>query len=135
MPILSEPSFGPRTALAYVTGGALIDVWTLVWYFTREAPLSPTGQFWVIGLVLTGLTFVILGLFLGPLGRSARQAELPPAEAIQAEANIQATAAANPPAVVAPGIAEAPLNHAAMSMPAVAPPAPPGVVFSQPRVG
>ncbi len=137
MAILSEPSFGPRTALAYVTGGALIDVWTLVWYFTRETALTPTGQFWVVGLGLTGLTFVTLGLLLGPLGRSARQAELPPVEAMQAEANIQATAAAHPPAVVNPVAAEAPVNQGAMVMPPAAapPPAPPGAVYAQPRVG
>lgn len=102
MPILTQPSFGPRTALGYVTGGALIDVWTLVWYFTHEGPLTQTSQFWVLGLGLTGATFILLGLFLGPLGRSARQTELPPVEVTRAEAAIQQTAAANPPAVVAP---------------------------------
>ena len=90
-------------ALAYVTGGALIDVWTLVWYYTREEALTRTAQFWVIGLVLTGLTFVTLGLLLGRLGRAARQSELPPVDAMQAEANIQQTAAAHPAAVVATG--------------------------------
>jgi hypothetical protein len=101
MPILTQPAFGPRTALIYVTVGALIDVWTLVWYFTRERALTGTEQFWVIGLILTGLTFVVLGLFLGQLGRAARRAEMPPVEAAQAEADIQKTAAANPPAVAA----------------------------------
>ncbi|MCE9562221.1 MAG: hypothetical protein K8U57_09225 [Planctomycetes bacterium] len=137
MAILSEPSFGPRTALAYVTGGALIDVWTLVWYFTRESQLTPTGQFWVIGLALTGLTLVTLGLLLGPLGRHARQAELPPAEAIQAEANIQQTAAAHPNPMVATGVgAAAPVQQGGMVIPnAPIPAAPPGAVLTQPRVG
>ena len=103
MPILSQPSFGPRTALAYVTGGALIDVWTLVWYFTRDEALSSTTQFWVIGLGLTGLTLVTLGLLLGRLGRAARQSELPPVDAMKAEAMIQQTAAAHPAAVVTTG--------------------------------
>ena len=105
MPMLSHPAFGPRTALAYVTGGTLLCVWTLVWYFTREYKLAQSQWFWVAGLFLSGLTFVFLGLLLGPLGRAARQAELPPAEALKAEAAIQQTAAANPPAVVTPGAA------------------------------
>lgn len=102
MPILTQPAFGARTALAYVTGGTLLCVWTLVWYFTRDYAIARSQWFWVAGLFLTGLTFVFLGLTLGPLGRAARQAELPPAEALRAESAIQQTAAANPPAVVAP---------------------------------
>jgi hypothetical protein len=131
MPILTQPAFGPRTALIYVTVGALIDVWTLVWYFTRERALTGTEQFWVIGLILTGLTFVLLGLFLGQLGRAARRAEMPPPEVAQAEANIQNTAAANPPAVNA-----APVVAGGPAAPAVAaPPAPPpGAVPQQPTV-
>lgn len=102
MPLLSHPSFGPRTALIYVTVGSLIDVWTLVWYFTRDSQLSSTAQFWVIGLVGTGLTFIALGLLLGPLARWARQSELPPAEAIAAEARIQKASAVNSAPTVAP---------------------------------
>ena len=130
MPILTQPAFGPKVALGYVTAGMLIDVWTLVWYFTRDYDLSRSQQFWVIGLVLTGLTFIILGLFLGPLGRQARRAELPPPEETRAEAAIQRTAAANPPAVagaaVSPGMPVAPAAPAAP----LAPAAPPGTVVN-----
>ncbi len=116
MPILSRPAFGPITALAYVTCGALMCVWTLVWYFTRNSDeLTRTQWFWVTGLFLSGMTFVTLGLILGRLGRAARQAELPPAEAATAEAAIQQTAAANPPAVMTP------------TVPGAAPPAAPTV--------
>lgn len=139
MPILTQPAFGPKVALAYVTVGALIDVWTGVWYFTRDNELTRSQQFWIVGLALTGLTFILLGLFLGPLGRSARRAELPPVAETQAEAAIQATAAANQPAVapvagVAPGAAmpAAPMAPAAPVTP-VAPAA--GTVYPQPRVG
>jgi hypothetical protein len=95
MPILTRPEFGPRTALAYITAGALIDVWTIVWYFTHEEGRTTTTHFWVIGLVLTGLTLIVLGLFLGRIGQSARQAELPPQAALRAEAEIQKIAAAS----------------------------------------
>ncbi|MFO0822043.1 MAG: hypothetical protein U0792_02815 [Gemmataceae bacterium] len=106
--MLTQPAFGPRVALASVTFGSLLDVWTLVWYHTRESALTTNQQFWVVGLALTGLTFLVLGLLLGRLGRSAREAELPPPEAIQAEAAIEHTAAANPPAVAVMGTPPAP---------------------------
>lgn len=100
MPMLSHPSFGPRTALTYVTGGTLLSIWTALWYFLMiEGEPTHTTYFWLAGFFLTGLTFVFLGLFLGPLGRAARASELPPQAAINAEAAIQQTAAANPPAV------------------------------------
>jgi hypothetical protein len=136
MPILTQPAFGPKVALAYVTSGMLIDVWTLVWYFTRDYELTRTQQFWVIGLVLTGLTFIILGLFLGPLGRSARRAELPPPEETRAEAAIQQTAAAHPPAVAAPMPQAAPGMPGVAGVPAAAatPQPPAGTVIANPAV-
>lgn len=134
MPILTQPAFGPKVALAYVTAGMLIDVWTLVWYFTRDYELSRSQQFWVLGLVLTGLTFIVLGLLLGPLGRQARRAELPPPEATGAEARIQQTAAANPPAVA--NAAATPARPVAPAAPVApqTPPAPPGTVIVNPQV-
>ncbi len=112
MPVLSHPAFGPRTALGYVTVGALMCVWTGVWYWTREYELSRSAWFWVAGFFLTGLTLVFLGLILGPLGRAARRAELPPTDALRAETAIQQTAAANPPAIVMPAAGHAGLGTA-----------------------
>ena len=125
MGMLSNPAFGPRVALIYVTIGALIDVWTLVYYFTvaRDRELNNVTWFWLSGLFLTGLTLVVLGLVLGPLGRAARKAELPPAEATPSEAAIQAKAAATPHPVVQG------------AMPAAAPPSPapaPQVTYPMP---
>lgn len=130
MPILSQPAFGPRTALAYITVGALLDVWTTVWYFAfiqgAEHP-SNTTWFFLVGLFLTGITLIALGLALGPIGQAARRAELPPPEAVPAEAAVQQVAAANPPAVAAapgaipPGYVPAP----AAGVPPVAPPSVP----------
>lgn len=138
MPILSHPAFGPRASLVYITVGTLLDVWVGVWYFAfarnGDHPLTSTTQFWLLGLFLTGLTLVIIGLLLGQIGRAARKAELPPPEALAAEARIQQNAAANPngmvAAAVAPGVAAAPVAPAVMPV-APAPvmhPAPPGVV-------
>jgi len=114
MAMLTHPSFGPKAALTYVTIGALLDVWTGVWYFAfrPDGQLSSTATFWVWGLFLTGLTLMFIGLALGPLGRSARQAELPPAEATGAEARIQQTAAATPRPVVQGAPAAPQANYA-----------------------
>lgn len=127
MPILTQPAFGPKAALSYITIGALINVWAGVWYMTRDAALTGSQQFWIVGLTLTGLTLVVIGLLLGNIGRAARRAELPPPEETRAEAAIQQTAAANgTAAVVAPPVAPAPVAAATPTIPAapVAPVAP-----------
>ena len=95
MAMMTQPSFGPRTAVMYVTTGALLVVWTGVWYVSNHNGASPQmTSFWIPGLFLSGLALLAIGMFLGPLGRAARKAELPPAEATNAEARIQQTAAA-----------------------------------------
>jgi hypothetical protein len=121
---LSQPAFGPRTAIIYITVGTLIDVWTAVWYFAfardDAGAISRNTQFWLLGLFLTGLTLILIGFFLGQIGRSARKAELPPVEAQSAETAIQQTAAAHPQPVMvgnvaSPGVAMPTAN----AMPAV----------------
>jgi hypothetical protein len=148
MPLLSQPAFGPRTAIIYITLGSLIDVWTGVWYFTfardDHGNISRNTWFWLAGLFLTGITLIVIGILLGEIGRSARKAEMPPAEAQDQEAAIQETAAANPhPAVaagmVAPGMmggvpmAGTMAGAPGMVMPApAAPAAPPAGTQQQP---
>lgn len=113
MPIMSKPGFSPKLSIGFITVGALLDVWTLVWWFTigKHMELTPGQNFLFYGLLLTGATFLVIGLFLGQIGRAARKAELPPTDATtRAEAAVQATAAANPnpgvaAAAMAPGTA------------------------------
>jgi hypothetical protein len=121
MPILSHPAFGPRTALTYITAGTLLCVWTAVWYFIftqSKEVVQRIEWFLLIGLFLTGLTLVVIGLLLGPIGQAARRAELPPPEAVDHETQVQRTAAANP-------------NPAVAQMAGAVPIAPPPV-YSQP---
>ncbi|MDB5308345.1 MAG: hypothetical protein JWO38_2547 [Gemmataceae bacterium] len=134
MPILTQPAFGPKLSIGFITGGTLLDVWILVWRYTIASPdLSPVQRFWFMGLLLTGLTFIVIGVFLGHIGRAARQAELPPTDdSTRAEENIQAHAATNPnPAVAATGLTP---GNAVVAAPAVPPagvvqvPATPGQV-------
>lgn len=108
MPMMTKPAFGPRVAIAYVTGGALLDVWVAVWYyfFTRYESEPPRYELFLLtGLFLTGLTFMLIGFYLGRIGRAARKAELPPPEAEREEARIQQTAAATPHPVAPVGAA------------------------------
>ena len=129
MPMMTQPAFGPKLSIGFITGGALLAAWCLVWR-TTVAPthLTESANFWFWGLLLTGAIFVMIGAFLGSIGRAARKSELPPVDATPAEATIQATAAANPNPVVAnnPGIAAgtngvAAGTHGAAVMPGAVP--------------
>lgn len=127
MAILSHPAFGPRTSLAYITIGTLLDVWTVVWYYTftrSKEVVSNVEWFFLIGLFLTGLVLVVIGTLLGPIGQAARRAELPPTEALAAEASVQQSAAANPHPVVPVAAGIAPLAAPAPQPQPITAPAP-----------
>ena len=121
MPLLSHPSFAPKTAIWYITSGAILDVWTAVWYWLFLRPDPEPGRwhlFFVISLFFTGIVLIVLGLALGPIGRSARKAELPPAEATPAEARIQQQGVVPPGATpVQPGALAAPAAPGATAPP------------------
>ncbi|MCE9534715.1 MAG: hypothetical protein K8T89_26870 [Planctomycetes bacterium] len=114
---------GSRTGLLFFTGGVLLDVWVAVWYFTMERsaanPLSANGRFWLIGLFLTGITFVVIGMIQGAISRSAQKTEENIAnKASEDLALAQAsTAAAGTPVVVPPtsaaNPAQTPVQYAA----------------------
>lgn len=101
MALLSKPSFAPQTALVYITVGALTDVWSGLWYWylSKHPPVSDSTWWWCYGFLLSGLALLIIGLFLGQIGRSARHAELPPEEVTPAAAKAEMNAAARAPMV------------------------------------
>ena len=108
MPLMTQPSSAAKMSLAYITLGALLIVWTTIWYFyLRANPDGVPDRTWYInyGLLASGVVFLIIGLAVGQIGRSARHAELPPPEASRQEAKIEQTAAARP--VVVPPVASA----------------------------
>jgi hypothetical protein len=78
-PILSKPSFVVRAALTYITLGAVMVVWTAVWflYLNRHGGTDP-AYFTDYGFFLSGLVLLVIGFTIGRIGRSARHAELPP---------------------------------------------------------
>jgi hypothetical protein len=82
MPILSKPTMGPAVAVVFITIGALLDVWSAIWYMwlLNHRPEPNTLYYVCSGTFLSGLVVLLIGLTIGQIGRSARQAELPPQE-------------------------------------------------------
>ena len=108
MPIMSKPSSGPRTALTFITIGALLTIWSGVW-FSRHSD-NETIKTVILGLFFTGIAFLVIGFSVGYIGRAARHSELPPAEAIDAVARADR---ANMARQQAPAPAPAPQPQAA----------------------
>jgi hypothetical protein len=75
----SEPkqATSATMAIVYITVGALMAVWTTVYYFYLQQH-GPTGNeyFWCGGLFFSGLVLIGIGLMVGQIGRSARAAEV-----------------------------------------------------------
>ena len=123
MSILTTPSGAFSTSLIYITMGTLIDIWTIV-SLLYYPPTTDWGHFLVIGFLVTGLALLVIGLLLGPIGRAARHAELPPSEVTAAVAQAEQTAAANPAPVI-PVNSMSPAPNAFVAEPTV--PSPPAV--------
>jgi hypothetical protein len=104
-PILSKPSKAAHMAILYITFGALLMVWSGVWYAWMLHTGSPdAGQprsdgymYFCYAIFFSGLTLLVIGMALGRIGRAARKAELPP------ETSGAPTAQ---PAVAAPPVAQ-----------------------------
>src|SRR5262245_40363845 len=67
-----------RTALIYVTIGALTIIWSGIWLvYLLMNPPAGSGVFYVCaGFIISGTAVFLLGLGLGRLGRAARDAEI-----------------------------------------------------------
>jgi hypothetical protein len=85
MPILTRPSSAPGMSLSYITIGALLAIWSSVWYLMGH-PETQWARVFCTGLFLTGLVLLAIGFGVGYIGRAARHAELPPVEATAAVA-------------------------------------------------
>ena len=79
-PEYKDTSGSARMAMFYVTIGALLIVWTAIWflYLQSHQPVRETTWLFCLGFFLTGITFLGIGLAVGHIGRSARQADAAP---------------------------------------------------------
>lgn len=92
-PILSKPSGAAPAALFYITLGAIMTVWSAIWYsYVHSHPESSGQLYFCMGFLATGIVLLAIGFTLGPISRWARHAELPPSEvtpaAMQNDPNI-----------------------------------------------
>jgi len=110
--LFKQASTPARTVLLYITIGALIVIWTGVWYvYLLNNPAEATVYYWCAGFLVTGLTMVVIGLVLGYLGRSARVAELASSPPQVASSPLVVV---NPPANAAAAPVAAPVNPVAL---------------------
>jgi hypothetical protein len=124
--IFNQAPSAARTALIYITAGALMVIWTGVWYLylRNNPPETNSVYYWCGGLLATGLTLMVIGFGLGRIGRAARHADMPaeiaPTVAVTPPSNAIPTAVvpASPivPAVATDGRAQAPMPQAEGSL-------------------
>ena len=79
MPLIqNNKNSGASTALVYVTLGALLAVWSGVWFLYENNLEHPSrGVFYICsGLLLTGISLLMIGFFVGSMSRKAHEVEI-----------------------------------------------------------
>lgn len=104
-----------RTALSYITVGALTLIWAGVWYvyLFNNPSETQTAFYWCSGFLITGLALSVIGLALSLINRRAQQTNVPAAAPPVAGVNVQpnATPAVPVPAIIPNGqVVVAPLE-------------------------
>jgi hypothetical protein len=107
--LFTQPSAAARAALIYITAGALIVIWTGVWYvyLHNNPPEANNVYYWCGGMLASGLSLLLIGFGIGKIGRAARHADAATPVVPSLTANPQTTAVVRPvntaETVVAPG--------------------------------
>jgi len=81
-PSFSKPSPAASSALIYITIGALMSVWSGIWfaYLRNTESHNQALNYLCFGFLVTGVVLLGIGLTLGPIARWSRKAELPPTD-------------------------------------------------------
>lgn len=117
----SKQASSATTSLKYLTLGALIDVWAIVYFFyLRSREGSDVAYYWVYGFIFTGAALFLIGLAVGRVGRSTRSAEVAPMPtqqivtmpAVSPAAPVPIAASPNPPSAQVPMARPAPVATA-----------------------
>lgn len=81
MSVFTNMTSATRAALLYITVGSITIVWAGMYYvYLNNHPAADhndTPWYWCTGFLLTGVAVLLIGLMVGWIGRSARQAEQP----------------------------------------------------------
>ena len=103
-----------RTALIYVTLGALLVIWTGIWYFYlyNNPPETASVYYWCSGLLISGLALIFIGCALGRIDQAAQLAAAAPPQVLYA-------AAPQPNAVVLSPVAPTPAPGEPVVVPGV----------------
>lgn len=65
-----------KLAVSYITCGALMIVWSVIWLVYLTVPSDVKGSVYIAtGIVLSGIAVVLIGLSLGNIGKEANRDE------------------------------------------------------------
>jgi hypothetical protein len=78
MRLFPTTSSAARTSLAYITVGALLVIWMCVWgvYLLNNVPDREGLRYLCLGLLISGLALIVIGLATGRIGGAARNADV-----------------------------------------------------------
>jgi hypothetical protein len=123
MPLVAKTSTAAKMALAYVTIGALLMIWSaLTMYY--DPPTTNWGQLFCTGLLLTGVALLIIGLAVGQIGRAAKPAELPTEEAAVTKTDNRGNQVTAAPVAAAGSVPLVPTTTPGLAPVVMQPPAP-----------
>ena len=115
-PVYKDTSNSARLAVVYITLGALLVVWTVIWslYLMSHGPVRDATWYWILGFLLTGLTLLGIGFGVGHIGRTAKQADVGEHQAAkpQAPMAVPVAQAPTPEGAVPPNGGAPPQNNA-----------------------
>lgn len=101
----SKQATSATMAVAYITVGALVDVWSVIWYVYLYRNGASDNLFLVCyGLLFTGIVLMGIGLLLGRIGRASLDAEVAPTPPVVASPVVTPEGAA--PATTATPVAQ-----------------------------